>query len=234
MSDSFGLSDKQQDRCIADVRFFEVIGQAAERLHCGCPIHSGYRTSSRTDALRMSDSFGLSDKQQNRCIVDVRFIRVIGQAAGQMHCGCPNHSGYRTSSGTDALWLSDSFWLSDKQQNRCIVDVRFFEVIGQAAGQMHCGCPIHSGYRTSSGTDALWLSDSFWLSDKQQNRCIVDVRFIRVIGHPPAHMLSRCPSFCFILPACGPFLKGKGFRTKIIRTKLLFHCFLKMRRQKSG
>ncbi|MFZ2918104.1 MAG: hypothetical protein WA035_07300 [Trichococcus flocculiformis] len=45
--------------------------------------------------------------------------------------------------------------------------VRFFAVIGQEMIQSACGCPILSGYRTSSGPVGIWLSDSFRLSDKQ-------------------------------------------------------------------
>ncbi|WP_434351384.1 hypothetical protein [Trichococcus flocculiformis] len=45
--------------------------------------------------------------------------------------------------------------------------VRFFPVIGQEMIQSACGCPILSGYRTSSGPVGIWLSDSFRLSDKQ-------------------------------------------------------------------
>ena len=45
--------------------------------------------------------------------------------------------------------------------------VRFFAVIGQEMIQSACGCPILSGYRTSSGPVGIWLSDSLRLSDKQ-------------------------------------------------------------------
>ena len=109
------------------VRFTRVIGQVAGRLHCGCPIHSGYRTSSRTVALWLSDSFGLSDKQQDGCIVVVRFIRVIGQAAGRLlvrffafFCPLAGHSSNERAFGQKSSALnccSTDFWkCEDKNQ----------------------------------------------------------------------------------------------------------------------
>ncbi|PTQ82934.1 hypothetical protein C8U37_11511 [Trichococcus patagoniensis] len=193
LSDPFGLSDKLETICFLVVRFFRVIGQVREHMLCGCPILSGYRTSSRPYAFWLSDSFGLSDKFENICFAVVRSFRVIGQARDHMLSGCPILSGYRTSSITYALRLSDSFGLSDKLENICFAVVRFFRVIGQVRDHMLCGCPILSVYRTSSRPYAFWLSDSFGLSDKLETICFLVVRFFRFIGQAREHMLCSYP-----------------------------------------
>ena len=162
LSDSLRLSDKQCFKRSVVVRFFTVIGQAVLQTQCGCPILYGYRTSSASNELWLSDSLRLSDKQCFKRIVVVRFFTVIGQAVTQTHCGCPILYGYRTSGASNALRLSDSLRLSDKQCPKRIAVVRFFTVIGQAVLQTQCGCPILYGYRTSSASNAVWLSDSFW------------------------------------------------------------------------
>ena len=95
--------------------------------------------------LWLSDSLRLSDKQCFKRSVVVRFFTVIGQAVLQTNCGCPILYGYRTSSASNELWLSDSLRLSDKQCFKRSVVVRFFTVIGQAVLQTQCGCPILFG-----------------------------------------------------------------------------------------
>ena len=55
--------------------------------------------------------------------------------------------------------------LSQKKAGFCCVSFYLELVISQSL--FCCGCPILSGYRTSSGPVGIWLSDSFRLSDKQ-------------------------------------------------------------------
>ncbi len=126
LSDSSRLLDKQYSKRGAVVRFFAVIGQAALHTRCACPILRGYRTTSASYALRLSDFLPLSDKQRSQCIALVRFFAVIGQPVLPMRCACPILRGYRTTSAPNALPLSDSSRLSDNQRSQCVALVRFF------------------------------------------------------------------------------------------------------------
>ncbi|PTQ85191.1 hypothetical protein C8U37_10579 [Trichococcus patagoniensis] len=100
--------------------------------------------------LWLSDSSGLSDKFHNIHALIVRFFQIIGQVPQHSCSGCPILPGYRTSSTTFVLWLSDSSRLSDTFHNIHALLVRFFLVIGQAPQHSCSGCPILPGYRTSS------------------------------------------------------------------------------------
>ncbi|WP_159072130.1 hypothetical protein [Trichococcus paludicola] len=88
-----------------------------------------------------------------------------------MDVGCPILPGYRTASYQITGGVSDSFGLSD---NRIIVQglvVRFFRIIGQPHRKLGSGCPILSGYRTTSYQFTDWLSDSSGLSDNFVHEC---------------------------------------------------------------
>ena len=131
LSDSSGLSDKSQNVCSPVVGFFRVIRQLTKHLLSGCRILRGYPTTSRTFALRLSDSSGLSDKSQNVCSPVVGFFRVMRQITECLLSGCRILPGYPTTSTTIALWLPDSSGLPDKSQNVCSPVVGFFRVIRQ-------------------------------------------------------------------------------------------------------
>ena len=88
LSDSSGLSDNSQNVCSPVVGFFRVIRQLTKRLLSGCRILPGYPTTHRAFALRLSDSSGLSDKQQNVYSLVVGFFVVIRQPARRLLYGC--------------------------------------------------------------------------------------------------------------------------------------------------
>ena len=61
LSDSSTLSDNQQCQLTPLVRFFRIIGQPLKQTYSTCPIPPRYRTTSKTNVLRLSDSSALSD-----------------------------------------------------------------------------------------------------------------------------------------------------------------------------
>ena len=102
--------------CLLVVRFFAVIGHRNYRTLAGCPILRGYRTSGRSNACCLSDSFRLSDIGTIERLLVVRFFAFIGHRNYRTLAGCPILRGYRTSGRSNACWLSDSSRLSDKPQ----------------------------------------------------------------------------------------------------------------------
>ncbi len=132
LSDSSALSDNQQIKLTLLVRFFRVIGQPTKQAYSACPILPRYRTTSKSSLLRLSDSSALSDNQQIKLTLLVRFFRVIGQPAKPNDSACPILPFYRTTSKSSLLRLSDFSTLSDNQQNKLTPLVRFFRFIGQS------------------------------------------------------------------------------------------------------
>ncbi len=61
LSDSSALSNNQQCQLTPLVRFFRIIGQPLKQTYSTCPIPPRYRTTSKTNVLRLSDSSALSD-----------------------------------------------------------------------------------------------------------------------------------------------------------------------------
>ena len=117
------------------VGYYAVIRQAGHQMRYGCRIHCAYPTSSAPNAMRMSDTLRLSDKQCTKCDADVGYYAVIRQAGLQMRRGCPILCGYRTNSAPSATRMSDTMRLSDKQDSKCDAVVRYFTLIGQAASE---------------------------------------------------------------------------------------------------
>ena len=109
-----------------------------------------------TDSLYLSDSSTLSDNQQDRLTLIVRFLRLIGQPARQSHSTCPILPHYRTTSKTISLRLSDSSTLSDNQQDNLTLLVRFLRLIRQPARQSDYTCPISPLYRTTTTDQAYF------------------------------------------------------------------------------
>jgi hypothetical protein len=99
-----------------------------------------------------------------------------------------------------ALWLSDSFRLSDNLHTECGRVVRFFPVIRQPLHRMRPGCPILSGYPTTSTPNAAGLSDSLRLSDNLHTECGRVVRFFPVIRQPAHRMRPGCPITASVIP----------------------------------
>ncbi len=168
-----------------------VTRQITERLLSGCRILCDYPTTHKTFTLRLSDSSGLSDKQQNVYSQVVGFFRVIRQLTECLLSGCRIFPGYPTTHKTFTLRLSDSSGLSDKQQNVYSLVVGFFVVIRQPARRLLSGCRILRGYPTTHRAFALRLSDSSGLSDKSQNVCSPVVGFFWFIRQPKGNHLYR-------------------------------------------
>ena len=158
--------------CSPVVGFFVVTRQITECLLSGCRILLGYATNHRMFALRLSDSSGLSDNEQNVYSPVVGFFWVIRQITECLLSGCRILPGYPTTHKTFTLRLSDSSWLPDNEQNVCSPVVGFFAVIRQRAERLLSGCRILLGYPTNHRMFALRLSDSSGLSGNRNRNCL--------------------------------------------------------------
>ncbi|PTQ85779.1 hypothetical protein C8U37_103167 [Trichococcus patagoniensis] len=140
----------------------------------------------------MSDSLRLSDNFRYVFGLLVRFLTVIGHLPLPPRSACPILYGYRTSSDTSVLRLSDSLRLSDNFRYVFGLLVRFFAVIGHLQIRLCSACPILNSYRTTSDTSSVCLSDSLRLSDNFRFNCTLLVRFFAVIGHLPMRAKKGC------------------------------------------
>ena len=151
----------------------------------GCPILSGYLTSSGSYACWLSDSFRLSDKFRFIPLLVVGFFLVIRQVPAQMIADCRILLGYPTTLSSYACSLSDSSRLSDKFRFIRLLVVGFFLVIRQVPIHTFARCRILLGYPTSSGSYVYRLSDSSRLSDKFRFIRLLVVGFFPVIRQAP-------------------------------------------------
>ena len=157
LSDSFRLSDNPNAIRSPLVGFFPIIRQPQRHPLSACRILSGYPTTPVPSALRLSDSFRLSDNPNAIRAPLVGFFPVIRQLQLQPRSACRILFSYPTTTTPTALRLSDPFQLSDNYNPNRATLVGFFPVIRQLQPQPRSVCRILSGYPTTTTPTALQL-----------------------------------------------------------------------------